>query len=392
MNILFISAWYPYPPNNGSKLRIYNLLRSLSKKHEVTLLSFSDRPDVDQEDTNLLSVCRDVQVVTWKPFDPQSLRAMLGFLSHTPRSLVDTFSSEMAQRIQESLSNKAYDLAIISQISMAVYVSFLLGTPVLFEELELGVINEQFTHANLLWYRIRHGLTWTKYRLYLGRLLSQFEACTVVSKREKQLLNKSVPSYKNVEIIPNCVRLSDYQEFHNNIRNNTLIFTGSFTYKVNYEAMLWFLQEVLPYIRTSVSDVRVVITGDHANLPLPELSNIDLTGLVDDVRPLIVSSRISLVPILQGGGTRLKILEAMALRTPVVATSKGVEGLDVVDGEHLLIADTPQEFANAVIHLLEDSVLHHRLADNAFQLVSDKYDWEVVMPRFLDLVERVVNK
>jgi glycosyltransferase involved in cell wall biosynthesis len=140
-----------------------------------------------------------------------------------------------------------------------------------------------------------------------------------------------------------------------------------------------------------VPGVGLTITGDHAGLPLPCTNHVSLAGVVDDVRPLIASASVSLAPIRVGGGTRLKILEAMALRAPVVATSKGAEGLDVRDGEHLLIADTPEAFADATIRLLKEPGLRERLADNAYQLVREHYDWAVVMPRFLHLVERVAH-
>jgi glycosyltransferase involved in cell wall biosynthesis len=155
--------------------------------------------------------------------------------------------------------------------------------------------------------------------------------------------------------------------------------------------MTWFLQEVYPRIQAQAPDVCVTITGDHADLPLPPADNVTLTGFVDDVRPLIASAWVSLVPIRVGGGTRLKILEAMALGTPVVTTSKGAEGLDAKHGEHLLIANSPEAFAEAVIRLLQEPGLRQRLADKAYQLVQERYDLAALMPRFLDLVERVAH-
>jgi glycosyltransferase involved in cell wall biosynthesis len=159
----------------------------------------------------------------------------------------------------------------------------------------------------------------------------------------------------------------------------------------NDDAMVWFLREIFPRVQAKLPALRLTITGDHGNRPLPPspAGKVTLTGFVDDVRPLIAQSYISLAPIRFGGGTRLKILEAMALRTPVVATSKGAEGLDVEHNEHLLIADTPQAHAEAILRLLQEPGLRQRLADKAYQLIRQKYDWSVVTPRFLELVERV---
>jgi glycosyltransferase involved in cell wall biosynthesis len=391
MRILFLSGWYPYPPNNGSKLRILNLLRGLAQHHEVTLLSFADQPDVDPEAQQVRSLCSEVQVLPKKPFNPRSLRARLGFLSPTPRSVIDTFSEEMAQRIGQTASCRDFDLVIASELGMAGYARNFRGLPALFEDVEIGLLFQQFAQAASAWRRVRYGLTWAKHRAYLARLLGFFRACTVVSEQERALLSAAVPGYKDIEVIPNCIDLAEYRDVHDSPQTNTLIFTGSFRYFANHDAMTWFLGEVYPRIQARVPGVRLIITGDHADLPLPPADNVTLTGFVDDVRSLIAAASVSLVPVRVGAGTRLKILEAMALHTPVVATAKGAEGLDVEDGDHLLIADAPEALAEAVLRLLGDPPLRQRLADNAYQLVRERYDWAAVMPYFLGLVERVAS-
>jgi glycosyltransferase involved in cell wall biosynthesis len=153
--------------------------------------------------------------------------------------------------------------------------------------------------------------------------------------------------------------------------------------------MQWFLSEVYPIVQARVPAVKLVITGKNNAATLPAAENVTLTGFVEDIRPLIASAWISLAPLQVGGGTRLKILEAMALGTPVVATRKGAEGLEAADGEHLLVADTPAQFAEAVVRLLQDRKLRQKLATNSCQLVREQYDWSVIMPEFLDLVEEV---
>ena len=391
MNILFLSRWYPYPVDNGSKLRIYNILQGLTHNHEVILISFTDQQDIHPNDDILHSICQDVQVVVWKGFDPRSQKSIFGLLNSAPRSIVDTYSIDTENRIKQILSNEKIDLIIASQITSAGYANHFKGIPSIFEELELGIIYEKFAHTSSGVRRLRHGLTWKKYQSYLRNLVDKYDACTVVSEREKQLLKKAFPDYQSIEIIPNCVNLSEFIETSDRAEPETLIFTGSFRYDVNYDAMVWFLQDILPRIQKDIKNVSLTITGDHVNLPLPEVKNVPLTGFVEDVHPMIQSSWISLAPIRQGGGTRLKILEAMALRTPVVATSKGAEGLDLVDGEHILIADTAEAFSKAVIRLLRNSDLRQSIVDKAYCLVAQKYDWAVVMPKFLDLVERVAS-
>jgi glycosyltransferase involved in cell wall biosynthesis len=152
--------------------------------------------------------------------------------------------------------------------------------------------------------------------------------------------------------------------------------------------MVWFLQEIYPQVQQQFPEVRLTITGDHANLPLPQASNVTLTGFVDDVRPIVASSWISLVPVREGAGTRLKILEAMAMGVPVVSTSKGAEGLEVNNGEHLLIADSAQDFADAVVRLLKEPEVRKDLVFRARKLIEMNYDTQAVVPKFENLVQR----
>jgi polysaccharide biosynthesis protein PslH len=389
MKILFLSGWFPFPPRNGSELRIYNLLRSLGQKHRVTLLSFADDSDSAAVTApELAAICKQVTAVPRPNFNPYSRQAKLGFFSLKPRSIIDTHSPAMAGHIQHALATGQYDLVIASQTMMAAYAPLFAGTPALFEEVEIALLYEQYTQADSWRGRLRRGLTWTKHRRYLAGLLSHFGAATVVSEIERSLLQRHVADGRPVVVIPNCVDVGSYAGVTAERQPARLIYTGSFGYYVNYDAMCWYLGEVHPLVAATMPEVEVVITGDHKGLPLPPANNVVLTGFVDDVRPYIASSTISLAPILEGGGTRLKILEAMALHTPVVTTGKGAEGLAVETGRHLLIADTPAEFATAVLSLLRDPAAARRLAANAYELVFTHYNWEVVVPHFLELVEK----
>jgi glycosyltransferase involved in cell wall biosynthesis len=228
-------------------------------------------------------------------------------------------------------------------------------------------------------------------RRYFEALLPRFGASTVASHQEETLLRQMAPAYLPVAVIPNGVSLADCTAVSAAPRPDQLMFAGSFTYDVNYQAMRWFTSEVLPRIHAERPGVRLTITGNHAGLSLPYSRGVDLVGMLPDVRPAIASAWASLAPLQTGGGTRLKILESMALGTPVIATSKGAEGLDVRSGDHLLIADSPAEFASATLRLLSDPALRARLSDDARELVRRSYDWPVILPRFLALVERVAS-
>lgn len=392
MKILFLSRWFPYPMNNGSKIRIYNLLRGLSQHHEIILLSFADQPGTNPEAPEVRKFCSKVRAVPWREFDPNNIRARLAAFSLEPRSIADTFSPEMAGAITESLNDGRYDLVIASQLQMAAYYPYFRNVPAIFEEFEVGLFHDRAFSADGR-IRFRHALTWFKLRLYLSQLLESFRACTVVSERERLLLARNFPRFdRPVEVIPNCLNMEEYSGVAAEKKPQTLIFTGSFTYNANYEAMYWFVSEVFPLVLEKAPEARLIVTGDHANLPLPSSRNITLAGFVEDVKSLIASSAVSLAPLLSGGGTRLKILEAMALGTPVVATSKGAEGLDAADGEHLLLADSPAQFAECVIRLLSDEKLRRRLAENAALLAREKYDWGRAFADYSRLMNEVLRR
>lgn len=387
MKILFLSRWFPYPTNNGSKLRIYNILRGLSQQHDVTLLSFADQPDVSPETPEMRSLCSDVQVVPWKEFDPHSRQARLGFFSLRPRSVIDTFSPEMARKITKAVHEKKPDLVIASQLPMAAYYKYINGVPALFEEIELGLSQEDSRRGLNGRKHVRQALTWFKLRLYLSRLLKAYRAVTVVSEQERKLVSRYFPDVKSILVIPNCMNLADYENIHTVPQPCRLIFTGSFRYHTNYEAMLWFVGEVFPLVLEQIPDAELVISGDHANLPLPSDTNIRLAGYVNDIKSLIASATVAIAPLWSGGGTRLKILEAMAIGTPVVATSKGAEGLDAQHGEHFFLADDPVEFSNYVIKLLKDKNLRTNMAVKAKLLVQETYNWEKTLPAFVRSIE-----
>ncbi|MCB9159885.1 MAG: glycosyltransferase [Caldilineaceae bacterium] len=389
MRILFLSRWFPYPTNNGAKLRVYHLLRGLATRHEVTLISFADELNRTPDPATVNDICADVHVAPWRDFAPESWAARAAFFSPTPRAVMSTHSPAMAAAVRDCMERRPYDLLIASQLATAAYVGHAKTIPALFDELESGVYWEQYAQAGSRAGRLRQGLMWHKYRRYVAHLLRNFAAVTVASTHEAELLTKLTAQPLRHEVIPNCVDVRAYADVTVPHRRNALIFTGPFRYHANHEAMVWFLDQVYPRIQAAVPDVTLTITGDHADLPLPPATNVTLTGQVPDVRPLVAGATCSIVPLRIGGGTRLKILESMALGTPVVSTHMGAEGLDARHDEHLLLADAPDAFAAAVVRALGDAALRRRLAVAGRALVHARYDWDAVMPRFLNLVDDV---
>jgi glycosyltransferase involved in cell wall biosynthesis len=207
------------------------------------------------------------------------------------------------------------------------------------------------------------------------------------------MLRRVAPTYNTVEVIPNAVDLPRYNGEFGAPRPNSLVFCGALTYRANYDAVQFYLTDIDPLIAASVPERELQVTGSTAGVSLaalPPRAGVSFTGYVDDIRPVVAQSWASIVPLRQGGGTRLKILESLALGTPVVSTSKGAEGLDVNDGENILLADEPREFAAKLTHLLQSPGLRHKLAAAGRDLVASRYDWRVTGARLCALVDELV--
>jgi polysaccharide biosynthesis protein PslH len=394
MRILLLSRWLPYPPDNGSKIRIFNVIEQLARQHEVSLISFAASGDrFDQDSLRALRErCVRVRTVPFQPYRPSSARALLGLLSPQPRSLVDCDSAEMRRAVAEEVGRHGCDLVVASQIDMVPYALAIPGVPAVFEEVELSLRRVDPRASATRAARARQQLTWLKLGAYLRRVLPRFAACTVVSEQERQNLRELVPGYSRVSVIPNALDLSRYQGQFGPPEPNSLVFAGALTYDANRDAADYFLGSVLPLVAAAEPAVALRITGSTTGVDLSTLPRhpaARYTGYVDDIRPVVAQSWASVVPLRLGGGTRLKILESMALGTPVVATSKGAEGLDATDGENILIADDPAAFAEKVVALLRSPALRQRLAAGGHRLVQARYDWCAVGRDLRALVDSV---
>lgn len=396
MRILFLSGWYPYPPDNGARIRVFNLIKHLAVRHEITLLSFSSRGPVPQEWLEaMMPYCQSVAAVPYKEFQPGRLRALLALFSIRPRSVVDTYSPEMANLVKKAFHNDAFDVVVASTPRAAPYALLAEDIPRVFEEIELAVLREKFARAPNPAAKLRYGLMWWKQSHYINSLLSQFKGCTVVSEQECDLVKRIVPGYNSLAVVPNGVDLETNTGEFGAPQPDTLIYPGALTYSANFDAMKFFLGEVFSLIETQRPNARLRITGGYDGVPIEQLplgNGAELTGYLDDIRPAVAQSWACVVPLRVGGGTRLKILEAMALGTPVVSTSKGAEGLRVTSGENILLADEPAEFAQAVLRLFEDENLRARLSANGRRLVEERYSWETCVHRLEQLLVQVVRE
>jgi glycosyltransferase involved in cell wall biosynthesis len=227
------------------------------------------------------------------------------------------------------------------------------------------------------------------------RLLSKAAAHLVVSEREKQLLKRRSPEAE-IYVVPNGVDTAAFgitaqQRSASTRRRNTLLYVGSMDYHANVDAVVWFVREIWPVVASEFPDLGFTIVGRKPGPQVRALAshNVHVTGSVDDVRPSYLSGEAIVVPLRVGSGTRLKILEAMAAGVPVVSTALGAEGLDAIDGVHLLIGNSPGEFASALVRLLRDPALAARLVDAGKKLVTERYDWSTLGQRLYEIHSEV---
>jgi glycosyltransferase involved in cell wall biosynthesis len=397
MRILFLSAWHPWPPDNGSKLRVYHLLRALAARHAVTLLSFAWDTARPEDATELRAWCSQIRTVPLDPFAANRASSLRTFLSPIP--LYARPLALMVGPMQDLLAEGRFDAVVSSTLAMSAYA--LQAPPSTIRVLEehnslTRWMRERYESAHPGWAQTRCWFAWQKARRFEARRFSQFDLVTMVSDQDRQAAQELVGADKGrVRVVPNGVDCTHNRPGLATTRPNRLVFNGSLTYYANHDAMRWFLAEIYPRIRAQVPGVSLTITGSTKGVNTAGWAldpSVRLTGFVEDVRLPVAEAAACVVPIRQGGGTRLKILEAMALGTPVVATSKAAEGLDVTDGEHLRLADDAESFARLTSGLLGNPGLRTCLADNARRLVAERYDWQTIGAGFVDLVDTTVRE
>ena len=395
MRVLFLSRWYPYPPDNGAKSRIFNLIRALSQRHQVHLISFASEA-VDQSRLDAMrEFCQRILTVPYRPFRPDSSRALAGFLSPQPRSVVDTFSPELQALVTQAVRELAFDVVIASEIDLAPYAVDLPVPFKVLEELELAALFGQLRKATAPLRKARASLMWWKASQYVARLVRNFDLCTVASEAERDLVRRVAGSSVPLHVVPNGVDVAACRLDYGPPSPDSLIYSGALTYSANFDAMAFFLDTTFPLIRAARPAVTLAITGGLDGVNVKRLSHVEgvtLTGYLPDVRPAVAGSWASVVPLREGGGSRVKILEAMALGTPVVSTSKGVEGLNVRPSTDLLVADTPAEFADQVLRLLASPELRQSLSQHARQTVETRYDWAQLGAAFDQLVVNAAQR
>ncbi|MCC6190123.1 MAG: glycosyltransferase [Anaerolineales bacterium] len=395
MKVLILSTWFPYPLNQGSTIRAYHLIQAVARQHETALLSFEDIPVQPDWLGHMRAVCGQVEVVPRRPFARSPMKRALGLLSPRPSAVVAGYAPEMSARVRALAARWAPDAVFALTFVTAPYALEVHGVKRIadVDNLTAPMLLEAFRAAGTPLERLRRFAAYRKFQSYERELFSQFDLCLVVSERDRRALAEYVPLRPSqIGLVPNGVDLEHHRPGLFERRPASLVYNGALTYAANYDAVRYFLERIFPQVKQAVSQATLTVTGATQGVALSELpgaESVEFTGYLDDIRAVVGRSAVCVVPLRQGAGTRLKILEAMALGTPVVSTSKGAEGLDVVDGQHLLVADTPGDFAAQTIRLLQDAPLRRTLAQQALQRVRRCYGWHDIQRNLGQLVQKL---
>ncbi|MFA5261306.1 MAG: glycosyltransferase family 4 protein [Candidatus Omnitrophota bacterium] len=391
MNILFIGREFPFPPDSGVKQRAWYVLEQLARQHDVHLLCYGQ--EQDRQIREVQSVLRSVDVVP-PPVKKGGLKlygAMLaGLFSPMPFSVKSRASFELRKKIDVILAAQPIDLIVCDSLYQAVQ----------FEENGRKVIlNEHNIESVIIkrYRRVERNFLRKLYAAYEGFRMERFETRTwrrykniwVCSPVDRQEVLRRAPECR-VEVIPNGVLVPALNKRTREVFPQSMVYTGLIGWHPNEDAVLFFIRDIYPLIKQRVPNVKFWVVGKDPTERIKNLAakdgSITVTGFVDDVRGYIEEAEIFVVPLRIGSGTRLKILEAMAMKKAVVSTSVGCEGLSVTDRENIFIADDAPTFARRVVELLNDSQARKQLEENGRALIEREYSWDVIGERMAAVI------
>ncbi len=383
MKILFLSPTVPFPLTDGGRIRVFNLLKQIAEKSDITLLALETQPTDEEGIAELQQLGVQVHLVPNAPTLPRvSLRTLINAFHRQQPITVSRYDlPTYRQRFKELLATEDYDLVHYEMFHTAQFHT----------ETDLpGVLSQQNVDSEI-WRRLCSETAnpfykfvyWTQQRAfqrYERELSPKFDVVTCTSDIDALVFQQHCAE-DAIAIIPNGVDVTHFQPDFTTESPAHLIYIGSMDWYPNEDAVAFFADEILPSIQSEVSDVRFSIVGGNPSArvqKLAERNSVIVTGRVPEIKPYFAEATVFVVPLRIGSGTRLKILEALAMGKAIVSTSVGAEGLDLKDGEEIFIADEPKSFAEAVTRLLTDPALRRRIGENGRARVEKDYDWRSI--------------
>ena len=398
LSLLFVTPWYPDPPLNGSRCRVHHLLHALNKVADIHLLTFPP-PEGPGSSASLIEhrYCQDATVLKTLPYERNPLRHWLGLFARTPRDFYAFRSDELRQVLERLGREQSFDVVVASTLRVAADALMVpAAVHVLEEHNFLGrQLAEPLQEVNLrILHRWRLRMRLAKDLAYERRIYAHYDLVTMVSEQDRQAVIDTGCKPADIAVVPNGVELATEKEREIQPEPNTLLYCGSMTYSANEDAVAWFLDAIWPRIRGLKPDAQFRITGSTEGVDISRFADIEgleFLGFVENIRECVAQHWLSVVPLRQGGGTRLKVLESMALGTPVVTTSKGAEGLRLKPDLEASFADDPDAFARSVVQILNDRSLRGRLSEAGRLRAEQDYDWRGISDKFSRMVHDLVQ-
>jgi polysaccharide biosynthesis protein PslH len=389
MRILWLKSDLLLPLDKGGKLRTWHLLRHLAARHEITYAAFASPDEPRAHIDGMREVASAVHVVPRSDPPKGSPRfyadAALHLADPLPYAVGKYRSRAFVRQVKALLAENAFDVIVCDFLIPAIHLPRRLPCPaVVFTHNVEAEIWRRYTETQRgPLRRFLYGLQHRRMLRFEGRTLARFDGILAVSDADRHTLERLYPENggEPAHVIPTGVATEFFVPTPSPSGSRSLVFTGSMDWLPNEDAMAFFCRNVLPLIRAEEPDVTLSIVGrtpTPAVVRLGQEPGVTVTGRVDDIRPHVTDAAAYVVPLRIGGGTRLKIFEAMAMGKAIVSTAVGAEGLPVRNHEHLEIADDPHAFAAAVVALLRDVDRRRTLERAARALVVEAYDWSAV--------------
>lgn len=393
LRILLVAPSAPYPPNWGFGIRVFNLLKELAENHDVSLACYATGDDADSLAV-LRTICRSVDTV---PSPVQGLRSkrslqLRSLLSRDSFQQAGMVSAEMVGLVERLTADGAFDLIQLESSQLAAVVPGG-ATPVVLDEhnVEFELLRRMVGVERS---PVRKAYNWLEYRKFRREEIAAWaraDACVMTSDREREIVRAVLPS-KLVHVAPNGVDVGYFVPSEVAVDPDEIVYTGLMSYRPNIDAVKFFVRDVMPAVLAARPTAHFTIVGLGAEIHVGSLAgpHVSVVSDVPDMRPYIARASVVVVPLRMGSGTRLKVLEGLAMAKAMVSTNVGCEGIAVRDGDQLLIEDEPTRFAAAVVRLMADADERSRLGAAGRALVESQYSWSSITRGLSDLYAQVL--
>jgi len=400
LRILLISPWLPWPPHDGGRIRILETLRFLAARHQVTLLTHVTSPQERGHVDAIRDLCKSIEVEFVSSDRLRRIgRVAAGMLQGYPVIQSIYYSRRLAQRVRALTAEDRFDVIHVEFSMIARYARAISSRCTAKRVLSTHNIESQRFEREIPlspWGLRRLALMSNAllFPAWEQKSVRQFDGAVAVSAHDRDWLQQNLPGGR-VALVPNGV---DTRYFHPDPHaaiGPSLVFTGVMDYPPNVDAVVWFVEEIFPHLLARYPQIRFDIVGARPSprvLALKSRAGVNVTGEVPDVRPYVRQATAFVVPLRSGGGTRLKILQAMALGCPVISTRIGAEGLEVAQGDTVLFAEDGAQFLKQLEGIFESPDLRQRLVRQGRDLVTRRYEWQSCLAGVEELYQQLIGR